>query len=138
MNKTFKPKIDKLFYFIFVPTASVLLAATVIAAFEPVSLAIIIPVDLFSFYFLLSPLFGYVELREDELFIKFGFFQKSNIPYKKIRSLEKERKFICDSMLSLKNAMEHVNIRYNTFDLVTVSVKDNDELIRELEERMAK
>ena len=37
--------------------------------------------------------------------------------------------------MSLKNAMEHVNIRYNAFDVTTVSVKENDELMRELESR---
>ena len=38
-------------------------------------------------------------------------------------------------MLSLKSAMEHVEIRYNSFDVTVVSVKDNDALIAELDER---
>ena len=38
-------------------------------------------------------------------------------------------------MTSLKNALEHVNIKYNNFDVVTVSVVGNDEFISELAER---
>jgi hypothetical protein len=38
-------------------------------------------------------------------------------------------------MASLKNALEHVNIKYNTFDIVSVSVVDNDGFIEELNTR---
>jgi hypothetical protein len=38
-------------------------------------------------------------------------------------------------MLSLKNALEHVNIKYNNFDIVSVSVVDNDGFIEELNTR---
>ena len=60
---------------------------------------------------------------------------KREIPYEKIRGAKKERKWYSDSMLSLKNSMEHVNLLYNTFDFVTISVVDSDELIRELNKR---
>ena len=76
-----------------------------------------IPADLFVLYFIISPLFGYVELREDSLFIKFGFFMNREIPYPKIRGTSFEHKFYSDSMLSLKNSADHVNIKYNTFDI---------------------
>ena len=108
---------------------------TVLAAFEPTALFVMIPTDLFVLYFLLSPLFGYVELRKDTVFIRFGFILKREIPYKKIRGITKERKFYSDSMLSLKNAMEHINIKYNTFDVISVSVADEEDFIRELEKR---
>ena len=49
--------------------------------------------------------------------------------------IKKERKFYSETMLSLKSAMEHVEIRYNSFDVTVVSVKDNDALIAELDER---
>ncbi len=39
-------------------------------------------------------------------------------------------------MLSLKNALEQVTIKYNKFDSVVVSVKDNDTFISELERRI--
>ncbi len=41
-------------------------------------------------------------------------------------------------MLSLKNSIEHVNIKYNTFDIMTVSVADNDGFIKELTTRVEK
>ena len=129
LNVRFSPKIDRLTWFIFVPTLAILAAGTVIAAFAPSALFIMIPTDLFTLYFFVSPLFGYVEAREKTLFIKFGFFIKREIPYLKIRGAIKERRIISESMLSLKCALEHVNIKYNTFDVLTVSVKDNDRLI---------
>lgn len=36
-------------------------------------------------------------------------------------------------MLSLKNSLDHINIKYNTFDITSVSVIGNAELIAELE-----
>lgn len=132
----FYPLLDKLFWCIAVPTALILLAATVISAiFDLVILFLMLPLDLFTFYFLISPLFGYVELREETLFIKFGFFMKKEIPYANIHGVKKERRWYSESMMSLKNAMEHVNIRYGGFDVVTVSVKDNDAFIEALNER---
>ncbi len=133
-RQRFKPLVDKLFFYIFIPTAVLTVGATALAAIEPSALFIMLPVDIFVLYFLISPLFGYVELREHSLFIKYGFFMKKDIPYKKIRGAFAERKFYSYSMMSLKNAFEHVNIKYNTFDVTTVSVDGNAELIRMLDE----
>ena len=134
--KRFKPKIDKLFWLIFIPSALLMLGITALALIDaPAALFIMIPCDLLVFYFLITTLFGYVELRENEVFIKFGFFMKRAIPYEKIRGFTKERKFYSDSMTSLKNAFDHVNIKYNTFDVVSVSVTDNEALIAEIEKR---
>ena len=36
-------------------------------------------------------------------------------------------------MTSLKCALDHVNIKYNTYDVITVSVVGNDELIAAIE-----
>ena len=135
-NKKYMPLIGKLFYAIWIPTSLLMLTLTVLAAFEPVALIALLPVDVFTFYFLFSPLFGYVELRENSLFIKFGFFMKRNIPYSDIRGITKERKMYSESMVSLKSSMEHVNIKYNRFDVTTVSVKENDEFIEALEQRI--
>ena len=112
-----------------------MIGATALSVFAPLALLIMILVDIFTFYFLISTLFGYVELREKSVFIKFGFLLKKEIPYDKIRGTVKERRFYSDSMRSLKNAIEHVNIKYNSFDVVTVSVMDNDKLIEEIERR---
>ena len=132
-QRRFKPLIDKLFWIILIPTCLLLLSVTVIAVFEPLALVLTLLVDIFTLYFLISPLFGYVELREKTLFVKFGFFMKREIPYSKIRGVSRERKFYSDSMLSLKNSFEHVNIKYNSFDMLSVSVVGNDELIAEIE-----
>ena len=133
----FRPRVDRLFWIIWVPTAVLMLVLTVVGAFAPMALVLMILVDLFVFYFLVSSLVGYVELRERSVFIRFGFILKREIPYESISRVEKERRFYADSMLSLKNAMEHLNIKYNRFDLVCVSVVDNDALLAELEARMA-
>lgn len=132
-NERFKPLIDRLFLIIFISTAAMMLLITVITAvFEPKTLLWTIPIDLFVAYFLISPLFGYVELRKSSLFIKFGFILKKEIPYKKIRELEKASKFYSESMLSLKCSFEHVNVKYNSFDVLTVSVIHNDAFIEKL------
>lgn len=136
--KRFKPLIDKLFWIILIPTVILIISATLLSLFELGALLIMLGVDIFTLYFLVSSLFGYVELRENSIFIKFGLIMKKEIPYNKIRGITRARKFISDSMLSLKNALDHVNIKYNTFDMVSVSVIENDKFIRELELRIEK
>ena len=133
--KRFKPLFDKLYFILLIPTAVLLLAATVLIFVfpEPAAVVIIAVVDLFVAYFFVSPLFGYVELRESSVFIKYGFLLRKEIPYDKIRGAVKVRKFYSDSMMSLKNSFEHINIKYNTFDITSVSVMDNDELIKALD-----
>lgn len=133
--KRYKPKLDKLFFIIFIPTALLMLGFTVLACFEPSALWVMIPTDLFTFYFLLSPLFGYVELGESTVLIRYGLILKREIPYAKIRDVVKERSFIAEAMLSLKNSFDHVKIKYNTFDVTIVSVVENDELILDLQNR---
>ena len=136
--KRYKPAIDKLFWIILIPTSSLLILATILTILEPIALLIMIFADVFTFYFLFSPLFGYVELKEDSIFIKFGFFIKREIPYSKIREIIKERKVMSTSFLSLKNSLDHIKIKYNKFDEVVVSVKENDELFKKLNEYTSK
>ena len=135
-NKRYRPLIDKLFWIIWIPTLALLAGVTVIGFFEISALFIMIFVDAFTLFFLISPLFGYVELRENSLFIKYGFILKKEIPYSKIRGIEKERRFYSESMLTLKNSFEHINIKYNRFDVTAVSVKSNDDFINELKSRL--
>ena len=136
-NKRFKPKFDKLFCIPVVIACILLVAGTVLAVLAPPALFVMIPCDLMLLYFMLSSFFGYAELRENTVFIKFGFFLKKEIPYNKIRRLEKGYGWYSESMTALKNSMEHVNIWYNTYDVTTVSVVDNDEFIQELCARSA-
>lgn len=113
-----------------------LAAATVISFSSLVPLLIMLATDVFVIYFLFSSLFAYAELREDCLYIKFGFVLKREIPYSSIRELKKERKVIAETMLSIKNALDHTIIKYNKFDAVTISVIDNDSFILAIEERI--
>ena len=136
-NRIFKPRYDKVYLWTLLPTLALLAVGTIFAAFETAGLVIMLAVDVFSLYFFLSPLVGYVELRENAVFIKFGFFLKREIPYEKIRGFEKKRQFYSESMLALKSAMEHIDIKYNSFDVVSVSVTDNDGLLKALDERVA-
>ena len=136
-NKRFRPMIDKSFWFVWVPTVVLLAVGTVISVHAPVALAIMVATDLFTLYFLVSPMFGYVELREETVYIKFGLLTDREIPYEKIRDVSKARKIYADSMMSLKNSLEHVNVKYNRFDIVSVSVIGNDEMIAEIEKRIA-
>ena len=136
-NLKFSPLVDKLYLIITIPTAILVLSvATVSFIFAPVTLFLTLPITLFVGYFLVSPLLGYVELRESCLFIKYGLILKKEIPYKKIRAVEKERKFYSESMMSLKLAFDQVNVKYNSFDVTTVSVKDNDLFITKLKEQI--
>ena len=134
----FKPLIGKMFYAIWIPTILLLAVTTALSALAPVSLFITISVDIFTLYFLFSSLVAYVELREDIIYAKVGFIMKVEIPYKKIRGIERSHKFYSDSMLSIKNSLDHVNIKYNSFDLLSVSVVDNEAFVSELEKRVKK
>ena len=135
-NKKFKPLIGKTFYVIWIPTILLLLAATVISFWTPLALVILVSADIFVGYFMFSSIAGYVELRENEVFVKFGFMTSVEIPYENIRGFSKERKLYSDSMLSIKNSLEHINIKYNKIAIVSVSVVNNDELISDIEERI--
>jgi hypothetical protein len=137
-SKRFKPLLDKAFWIILIPTLILLAVATVISCYAPIALLIIIPVDVLSIYFLFTPLFGYVELREITVYVKLGLIMEREVPYERIRSVEKARKLYSDSMVSLKCALEHVNIRYNRFDVLSVSVQGNDDLINEINARISK
>ena len=135
-NKKYKPKVDKLFYLVMIPTMIIVLAPVIICGIlVPTTLFITVPILLFTTYFLITTLFGYVELQESSLFIKYGFIMSKEIPYDKIRGVEKERSIISTSTLSIKNALDHVNIKYNTFDLTTVSLKEFDSFLEELNKR---
>lgn len=135
-KKRYLPLIDKLFFIVSIPTLILVGAGVAISVYSIPALMIMCAIALFVLYVLISPLFGYVELGESSLVIKYGFFLKKEIPYTSIRDITRERKFYSDSMLSLKNSLDHVNIKYNKFDITSVSVKSNDELIAELEKRI--
>ena len=137
-SKRYRPKIGKMFYIIWIPTAVLLAVCTWLSFAAPIGFAIMLATDLFTLYFLFTSLFGYVELREETVYVKFGLLTEKEIPYTSIRDISKERKLYSDSMMSLKYTLDHVNIKYNRFDLVSVSVVENDELIHDLTARIGR
>lgn len=136
-SKIYKPLVGGLYWWIVIPTSLLMIAVTVSVSvpYWP-SLLFMIPICGLMAYFFISPLFGYVELRENSVFVRFGFFVTREISYGSIRGVSRERKLYAESMMSLKNAMEHVNIKYGRFDVITVSVVDNDGFVEELERRL--
>ena len=137
--KKYRPKVDKLFYIISIPTEIFVLGGLVLGFFGGVFSAILMVLTfIFVNYFLLSPLFGYIITEEDALFVKFGFIMKRRIPYEKIRAVDMGRGFISYSMMSLKLSFDHLVIKYNRFDEICVSVRENEELLSVIECRKAK
>ena len=139
MKKRYRPLVDKLFWITTIIAVSLLLGVTIAVCLYPdgLAVAIVLAVDLLTLYIILSPLFGYVELGEKSLLIKFGLVLKREIPYDRIHGLKKERRTYSESIVSLKNAMEHIDIKYGSYQVVTVSVVDNDELMEEIKSRIA-
>ena len=138
-NKRYKPLVDKFFYILASVTLILVASPMIICGIlAPTTLFITTPICLFSLYFFISPLTGYVEVRESSIYIRYGFIMTKEIEYNRIRSVEKDRTAISPSLISLKSSLEHVNIKFNTFDITTVSVKDNDDLIKEITERCRK
>ena len=134
-TKRYKPRFDKTYIIIYVATNLFLIAALLIPMLIDPHVGVMIlfaATLLFVNYFIVSPMLGYVELRDESLYIRFGFVLKREIPYSKIRGIDRHRKFYSDSLLSLKNALGHVNVKYNSFDMVSLSVKDEDDFITEL------
>ena len=132
----FKPKFDRLYWLITIPTSLFILAAIVMCAIVGEGLIIMIPVSALTFYFLFIPFFTYAELTDEGLYIKYGAFIKRTIPYKSIRKIEKGRGIIGEAMLSMKNALDHVTVRYNRFDMTVLSLKSEDIFVKELWERV--
>ena len=134
----FKPKIDSYYLWILIFTELVLLAALVLCLVEFTlgGFFIMLFTFIFTSFFIISPFFGYAELRDGELYIKFGFFLKKSIPYSKIRAVEKKRRWYSESMVSLKMAMNHIDVKYNRFDVVSLSIKDEEIFIEELNKKI--
>ncbi len=134
----FKAKLDIVYIVIYVIVGIVMLAPSIVSLITKdyiTALICLIPFILILFM-IISMVCGYARLDDDCLFIKYGFVFKRSIPYEKIRSYELQRKFYCESLLSLKNAMEHVEIKYNKFDNTCVSVRDNIVFLEQLHKRI--
>ena len=135
----FRPRVDKYYLWIAIPTEIFLIVMTVMTLvhFTLFGLIVMLLALALSSFFILSPIFfGYAELRDDELFVDFGVFIKRSIPYSKIRAIEKKRRFYSESMLSLKCAIDHVDIKYNRFDVLSLSLKDEEVFIEELNKKI--
>ena len=137
----FRPRVDKYYLWIAIPTEIFLIVMTVMTLvhFTLFGLIVMLIALALSSFFILAPIFfGYAELRDDELFVDFGVFIKRSIPYSRIRAIEKKRRFYSESMLSLKCAIDHVDIKYNRFDVLSLSLCNEDKFIAELNKKTAK
>lgn len=133
----YRPKLDKMYWILLGITDGVCcVPLLVVSLLDPAALFISVPTVIFVNYFFVSPLFGYVALLEDGLFIKYGFILKKSIPYGRIRELKTERRYYSETILSLKNALDHVLIKYNRFDVTVVSVKENEDFVKEVKSRI--
>jgi len=129
----YRPKLDRMFWILVSVTNLLLLFPILLLCFDySGAIWILVASLLFLDYFFVSSLFGYAELREDSLFIKYGFILKKTIPYNSIRGVKIERKWYSEAMLSLKNSIEHVTVKYNRFDFTAISVKNNEAFAAEL------
>ena len=137
-DKIYKPLIDKYFYYIWAPITILLAICTYISLFEVTSFFIMVSTDIFTFYFMISSLVGYCKFQEETLYIRFGFILKIEINYKDIIEIKKERGVMTYTMLSLKNALDHITIKYNKYDFIAISVKNQEDFIQELELRIKK
>lgn len=136
----FKCKIDHYFIIIIFLTVLLLIVPPLLSFIFGDILAgccTLIPF-LLIFLMFISSASGYVLLKDDELYIRYGWILRKSIPYSKIIRLEKKRKWYTESIVALKNSFEHVDIRYNRFDVTCVSVKNNDLFIEELNKRIQK
>ncbi len=137
-TKRYKPYFDKLYLITALPVFAIISAMTILTLLTSIySFFLFTAVDIFILFFLISPFFGYAELREDTLFIKYGLIMRKEIPYEKIRGASIGRKYYSESMLSLKNSIEHISIKYNAFDTTEISVITNEEFLSELEKRIS-
>ena len=64
-DKRYRPAIGKMFWFTWIPLTIILAAIVIISMEYPVGLILTIGVSLFCYYFLVSSLVAYVELREE-------------------------------------------------------------------------
>ena len=108
MTKRYKPRLDRLFYGIAIFTAAVVLGCLIPSFYGGGAFAIAVTL---------------------------GFFLSREIPYEKIYAVEKKHMMVADSMLSLKNGMDHLNVKYNRFDLVSLSLQNEEDFIKVLCER---
>lgn len=85
---------------------------------------------------MISTLFGYVRLDETALYIRFGFFARKKIAYSRIRHIEKKQGLFRESLFSLNTAKEYIRIDYGESKFLTVSIRQPDDFIEKLKNKM--
>lgn len=133
----FKPLVDKYFYTPIILVLILFIAPIMVGIVCKQIDQIIITSLLFIVIgvLLISPLFGYVKIEDDHIFIKYGLFFKRKIFYTNITEITKERKFYATSLISHKTALDHVFIKYNKYDDTCISIKNMDVFIALVEEK---
>lgn len=134
----FKPYFDKTFKVVlFLSSALCLMLFVALSFVDFFAMLVCLACALLTAYFIISPLFGYAELRDKTLYVKFGIIMEKEIEYSRITRIKRGRGFYSDSFVSLKNSMEHITVWCGIGESVTLSVVDNDRFATELEERIA-
>lgn len=133
-------KIDLCYSIIFIVTELVLLVPSILTFIFKDMLAGFVTLAPFLLVTLLfmSSFSGYIIIKEDELYIRYGFILKRSIPYENIRALIKEKTVLSECLLGMKNSLEHVLIKYNKYDTTCVSVRNNDLFIEEVNKKIKK
>lgn len=133
----FKPHVDKYFYipiiFVLILFIAPFLVAIVCRQIDQIIVTSLLFVVISVL--LISPLFGYVKIENDYIFIKYGLFFRRKILYTNIVEITKEHKYYATSLISHKTSLDHVFIKYNNYSDTCVSVKDMDVFIALIEEK---
>ena len=133
----FKPYIDKYFYVPIIFVLILFIAPITVGIICRQADQIIVTSVLFVVIgvLLTSPLFGYVKIEEDHIFIKYGLFYKRKILYTSIKEISKEHKYYATSLFSHKTSLDHVFIKFDEANDTCVSVKNMDVFIALVEEK---
>lgn len=134
----YRVNIDKYYYITIVVVSLILLIPLILSIVAKRVWVILVVAFLIIFveYLLFSCFIGYAKLEEDHLVIRYGFIIKRRLPYEIIRGVEKKSSYFSESLISLKTTKNCVVVLFNTYDNTTISIKDEDDFIEKLLEKL--
>lgn len=86
---------------------------------------------------MLPPMFGYVRLEENGLFISFGLIHKK-ILYSNIKSAKFYKTWATNNPCSITTSFAHIDIQHSKGKQTTISIKNHEEFLAQLEENTKK
>lgn len=133
----FKPQVDKYFYvpiiFVLILFIVPIMVGIVCKQMDQIIITAVLFIVIGTL--LISPLFGYVKVENDYLYIRYGLFFRRKITYASIKEVEIEHKYYATSLISHKTSLNHLFIKYDSLNDTCVSVKDMDVLLALIEEK---